>query len=115
MEGQKVWRKGYPCHRYQREYRESHPRYVNRNRELQKERNKGRKREAVSMIVKTDALLLQPRKDGAYMLSKVKKKWIVNRNALSLQPSIDGVYALFKLKGEKIVNRNALLTADIGT
>jgi hypothetical protein len=60
------------------------------------------------MIVKTDALLLQPREDGAYMLSKVKKEMIVNRNALSLQSSIDGIYALFKVKEKKIVNRNSI-------
>jgi hypothetical protein len=54
-------------------------------------------------------LLLQPREDGAYMLSKVKKEMIVNRNALSLQSSIDGVYALFKVNEKKIVNRNALM------
>jgi hypothetical protein len=52
-------------------------------------------------------LVLQPRDDGAYILSKVKKELIVNRNALTLQPSIDGFYALFKVKETKIVNWNA--------
>lgn len=79
------------------------------NRGLQRERNRKRQRDHSTMIVKTHALLLQPREDGVYTLSKVKKNLIVNRNALSLQPSIDGVYALFKVKREKIVNRNALL------
>ena len=109
LEGQKLWRKGYPSNQYQREYREKHPGYLNRNRELQRDRNKKRQKEHVPMIVKTHALLLQPREDGAYMLSKVKKEMIVNRNALSLQSSIDGVYALFKMKEKKIVNRNALI------
>lgn len=109
LEGQKLWRKDYPSHLYQREYRNKHPGYLNRNREMQKVRNKKRRKEPVSMIVKTDALLLQPREDGAYMLSKVKKEMIVNRNALSLQSSIDGIYALFKMKEKKIVNRNALM------
>ena len=88
------------------------PEGVAQNRELQKERNKKRKRERSTMIVNTDALILQPRRDGAYLLSRVKKNMIVNRNALSLQPSVDGVYALFKLKKQKIVNRNALMTGE---
>lgn len=106
---QKVWRKNYPADRYQSEYRTAHPEYVKRNRELQGERNKKRQKELASMIVKTDALLLQPSEGGSYMLSKVKKSMIVNRNSLSLQPSVDGMYALFKVKNQKIVNRNSLM------
>ena len=106
---QKVWRKKYPADQYQRDYREAHPEYVIRNRELQRERNQKRRKDQSTMIVKTYALLLQPREDGGYMLMKVKKNMIVNRNALSLQPSIDGAYALFKVKEKKIVNRNALM------
>lgn len=79
------------------------------NRVLQRDRNIKRRKAYSTMIVKTHTLLLQPREDGVYTLSKVKKNLIVNRNALTLQPSIDGVYALFKVKREKIVNRNALL------
>lgn len=75
-DGQKIWRKSYPADQYQKEYREKHPVYVNRNRELQRERNKKRRKEPVSMIVKTDALVLQPRADGVYVLSKVKKTWL---------------------------------------
>ena len=105
----KEWRKKYPADQYQRDYRDSHPEYVNRNRELQRERNKKRQKTPVQMIVKTYALLLQPREDGSYTLSKVKKDMIVNRNALSLQPSVDGAYALFKVKKTKIVNRNTLI------
>jgi hypothetical protein len=101
-DAQKVWRKKYPAYKYQNDYRNSHPDYVKRNRELQKERNKKRKRERSTMIVNTDALIL----------SRVKKNMIVNRNALSLQPSVDGVYALFKLKKQKIVNRNALMAGE---
>lgn len=106
---QKLWRKNYPADQYQSDYRNAHPEYVKRNRELQRGRNKKRRREQASMIVKTDALLLQPRGDGAYLLSKVKKNMIVNRNALSLRPSTDGMYALFRVKKQKIVNRNALM------
>jgi len=112
-ERQESWRKRYPSDQYQKEYREKHPVYVNRNRELQRARNKKRKTERARIIVKTDALVLQPRDDGAYMLSKVKKNMIVNRNALTLQPSIDGIYTLFKEKEKKIVNRNALLSPGL--
>ena len=107
---QKVWRKKYPADQYQRDYREAHPEYVKRNRELQRERNKKRQKNHSTMIVKTHAIVLQPREDGAYLLTKVKKNMIVNRNTLSLQPSIDGAYALFKVKKQKIVNRYALMT-----
>ncbi len=106
---QKVWRKKYPADQYQRDYREAHPEYVIRNCELQRKRNKKRRKDQTTMIVKTYALFLQPREDGGYTLMKVKKNMIVNRNALSLQPSIDGAFALFKVKEKKIVNRNALM------
>jgi hypothetical protein len=106
---QKVWRSKYPGYQYQRDYRKAHPEYVMHNRILQRNRNIRRRKAYSTMIVKTHALLLQPREDGVYTLSKVKKNLIVNRNALSLQPSTNGVYALFKVKREKIVNRNALL------
>lgn len=106
---QKVWRSKYPGHQYQKDYRKTHPGYVIRNRDLQRERNRKRPKTHSTMIVKTHALLLQPREDGVYTLSKVKKNMIVNRNALSLQPSTNGAFALFKVKGRKIVNRNALV------
>lgn len=106
---QKAWRSKYPAYKYLREYRKTHPEYVIRNRDLQRERNKKRQKNHSTMIVKTHALLLQPREDGVYTLSRIKKNMIVNRNALSLQPSSDGTYALFKVKGKKIVNRNALM------
>ena len=109
LANQKVWRSKYPAYKYQRDYRKTHPEYVKRNRDLQRERNKKRQKNHSTIIVNTDSLLFQPREDGVYTLSKVKKNMIVNRNTLSLQPSIDGSYALFKVKGRKIVNRNALM------
>lgn len=113
-ESQEIWRKTYPSDQYQKQYRERHPDYVVRNRELQKVRNKRRSSAPVTMIVKKDALVLQPRGDGAYFLSKVKKNVIVNRNALSLQPSTGLTYVLFKVKKQKIVNRNALPPSRAG-
>jgi len=50
------WRKKRPLHQYQKEYRDSHPEYVQRNRELQKNRNQKRSsRLACLKIVKMDA------------------------------------------------------------
>ncbi len=111
LQSQKVWRKNRPADQYQKTYRENHADYVLRNRELQRKRNKRRGKEPTTIIVKTHTLLLQPKEDGSYMLSKVTKKMIVNRNALSLQPSRHGSYALLKVKPEMIVNRNALTSA----
>jgi hypothetical protein len=68
-----------------KEYRELHPEYVDRNREQQKERNKKRQKDPVSMIVKTDALLLQPLYDGLYAGFKVKNGKIVKTDAFMLQ------------------------------
>lgn len=107
LSAQASWRRKRPAHEYQREYRSSHPDYAERNRIQQRHRNEKREKEPRCLTVKPNALVLQPRDDGAYILSKVKKKLIVNRNALTLQPSIDGIYALFKVKETKIVNRNA--------
>ena len=84
------WREDYPGNKYQKDYRDAHPEYVNRNREQQRIRNKKRQKEQVTMIVKTDSLLLQPREDGAYTLSKIKKNMIVKRNALMRQSSNNG-------------------------
>jgi len=109
LASQKVWRSKYPAYKYQREYRKTHPEYVMRNRDLQRERNRKRQINHSTVIVNTDSLLLQPREDGVYTLSRIKKNMIVNRNALTLQPSRDGAYALFKIKGRKIVNRNTLM------
>jgi len=80
---QKPWRKQRPAHEYQRAYRESHPEYVKRNRELQRERNKKRQKNQAPMIV--------------------------NRNTLALQPSDGKTYALTQLKDGKIVNRNTFI------
>jgi len=81
----KRWRDAYPAHEYQRRYRDAHSEYVKRNVELQRERNKKRQKEPGQMIVKTDALLLQPLQDGVYMGFKVKKGKIVKTDTLLLQ------------------------------
>jgi hypothetical protein len=81
----KRWRDNYPAHEYQKEYRKKHPEYVNRNRELQKERNKKRKPEPSSMIVKTYALSPQLLQDGLYRGFEVKNGKIVKTYALMAQ------------------------------
>jgi len=81
----KRWRDKRPAHEYQRSYRTIHPEYVSINREQQEQRNKKRKKEPSSMIVKTDALFLQPLYDGVYAGFKVKKGKIVKTDALMLQ------------------------------
>jgi len=83
LDHQRTWRKRRPAHAYQREYRESHPEYVKRNRQLQGKRNKKRQKESWSAIV--------------------------NRNTSSLQPSYGGTYALTQVKNGKIVNRNTYM------
>ncbi len=83
LERQHLWRGWRPAHQYQKDYRASHPEYVVRNRELQRERNKRRQ--------------------------KVPSSMIVNGTSLFTQPSNDEVYAIFKVRNEKIVNGTSFL------
>lgn len=78
----KLWRDAFPAHEYQNKYRENHPNYVQRNRDLQKERNKKRKRCPPPMIVKTYALSPQPLQDGVYTGFEIKSEKIVKTYAL---------------------------------
>ena len=81
----KRWRNTFPAHEYQREYRESHPKYVKCNRDLQRERNKKRQKDKVSMIVKTYVLSLRPLRDGVYTGFEIKSGKIVKTYALMAQ------------------------------
>lgn len=81
----KRWRKARPAHEYQKQYRLSHPDYVKRNRDMQVHRNKKCQKDPSSIIVKTDAILLQPLRGGVYMGFKVKNGKIVKTDALMLQ------------------------------
>ena len=83
LEHQRLWRGRRPSHQYQKDYRASHKEYVDRNRELQHERNKRRQR--------------------------VPSPMIVNGTSLFTQPSNDEVYAIFKVRNEKIVNGTSFL------
>lgn len=81
----KRWRNTRPAYEYQKDYRERHPEYVKRNRDLQKNRNKNRKKESAPVIVKTYALSPQPLPDGVYTGFEVKNKKIVKTYALMSQ------------------------------
>lgn len=86
LESQRVWRKQRPAHEYQKQYRESHPEYEDRNRELQSKRNYSRKKASVPMIVNGNTLSLQASDDGIYTLTQVTKGGkIVNGNTLLVQ------------------------------
>jgi len=86
--GQSAWREKRPAHQYQSEYRETHPEYVRRNRELQRERNKKRKKDQVPMIVNRNTLSPQPSDDGTYVLMPIKNGKIVNRNTFMVRMHI---------------------------
>ena len=68
----KHWRKEHPLHRYQKQYRDNHPDYVQSNREKQRARNRRRCQKAestnVKKIVKMDALPNCLIKSGIYLM-----------------------------------------------
>jgi hypothetical protein len=67
------WRKEHALHRYQKQYRENHPEYVEKNREQQRLRNDKRRQRVqltpLEKIVKMDTFQKQPIKSGFYWLS----------------------------------------------
>ena len=88
------WRDKYPGHKYQEEYRESHPDYCKENRRQQVSRNQNRQTPAIPpKIVKTDALTSESvALQGLYVLLPYKKavkktdtKKIVKTDALIVQ------------------------------
>jgi hypothetical protein len=79
------WRARRPAHEYQKLYRNTHPDYVNSNRDQQRIRNNKRGQIAEHKIVKTDAIFLQPFIDKALVAFKVKKGKIVKTDTLFLQ------------------------------
>jgi hypothetical protein len=91
----KRWRDTHPAHEYQKEYRKKHPEYVKRNSELQKGRNKKRKPEPSSMIVKTYALSPQPLQDVLYRGFDVKNGKIVKTYTLLSQMQVQAALEAF--------------------
>jgi hypothetical protein len=82
-EDQKRWRAKTPANQYQKNYRDTHPDYVNTNRKLQKVRNKKRVTTVTSTVINPSSLILQFRADGSYLLSRVQKDIMVDRYLLS--------------------------------
>ena len=89
LESQKARRRRQRSDQYMQKYRESHPDYVRRNCELQKERNKNRHNAQVAMIVNGTSLLTQPSDEVVYAIFKVKQdKMIVNGTSFMAQMHI---------------------------
>jgi len=100
LDQQKLWRSNRPAHEYQKQYRESHVEYVDRNRELQSKRNCKRKKGTTPMIVNGTPLSLQTSNDKAYAIISVKRGKIVNGTPFLAQMQIlTGKEAIFRQIG----------------
>ena len=67
------WRQQRPLDKYQSQYRETHPEYIEKNRQLQKIRNQKRKKQAeLAKIVKMDALKMPSEKLDTYLMNPYK-------------------------------------------
>lgn len=89
LRAQKRWRRRRPAHRYQAQYRQSHSRYVEKNREQQRRRNDHRRKPTATdtapdqLIVKMDALA--DIKSGTYLLTPYVSTKIVKMDAFVVQ------------------------------
>ncbi len=101
-ESNKQWRKSRPAHRYQRQYREGHPDYVEKNRKKQRIRNKKRSTlVSVEKIVKLDTLtnigsntyIMTPYKENAS--GKIVKLDTLFVQLVSIQQDKPGLAAAF--------------------
>ncbi len=85
----KNWRKNKPAHKYQNQYRQHHPEYVEKNRNQQTARNqKCRDQNNHEKIVKMDALLNQPEIAMNFIMTSFKmdaSKKIVKMDTLLVQ------------------------------
>ncbi len=106
---QKKWRQRYPADQYQKNYRQTHPDYVRRNRELQRQRYSSCREACQTISIKKDSLLFHPGEDGMWFLSKTCGEIIVNRNSLPPLSGTGSAFALIGIEDAKIVNRNALM------
>jgi len=78
------WRKERPLDRYQHQYRQTHPEYVEENRRKQRLRNRKRHSEALSeMIVKIDAL--SRIESDTYIMKPLTSEKIVKMDALVVE------------------------------
>jgi len=100
LDRQKIWRSNRPAHEYQKQYREFHPEYAERNRELQAKRNCKRKKGTTPMIVNGTPLSLQANTDNAYAIISIKREKIVNGTPFLAQMRIiTGEEAIFRQIG----------------
>ena len=100
LDRQKIWRSNRPAHEYQKQYRESHPEYVDRNRELQAKRNCRRQKGTIPMIVNGTPLSPQPSDGKAYVIINANRKKIVNGTPFLAQMQlITGEEAVFRQIG----------------
>lgn len=100
LDQQKLWRSNRPAYEYQNQYRESHPDYVDRNRELQSKRNCKRKKGTTPMIVNGTPLSPQASNDRTYAIISVKRGKIVNGTPFLAQMQIlTGKEAVFQQIG----------------
>lgn len=107
---QKEWRENYPADQYQKNYRESHPDYVARNRELQRQRNEKRKVAPQTITANPKhSLNLQPGFEGGWVLCEYAGTKIVNVYALSVYSSGHEDSAVMGSEVAKIVNGYALM------
>jgi hypothetical protein len=88
LAAQRRWRKHRPVHRYQAQYRQTHPDYVEKNRERQKIRNERRRKLAAGpapgeLIVKMDTLA--DIKSGTYVLTPYASPKIVKMDAFLVE------------------------------
>ena len=83
------WRKNRPLDKYQKQYRQEHPQYVERNRELQRIRNNQRAKQLeFRKIVKMDPLKRPSEKSSIYLMNPYKMDSfgkIVKMDALIVQ------------------------------
>jgi hypothetical protein len=92
LNSQSRWRKDHNANRYQEQYRHSHPRYVEKNRQQQQIRNHRRPKPVAAdatpnhLIVKTDASTII--KSGRYLLTPYASRKIVKTDAYLVQLQI---------------------------
>jgi len=90
------WRKQKPAHRYQNDYRQTHPDYTQKNRDQQRERNRRRRKQPTKLdtpakIVKIDALDVSKEQTAIYEMKILKPndtKKIVKIDSLFVQLSL---------------------------
>ncbi len=84
-----AWRKEYPLDRYQHNYRLTHPKYVERNRQQQRTRYQNQ-----TMIVKMDTL--NRIETDTYVLTRYESEKIVKMDALLVELTVLNKFPTFQ-------------------